>query len=87
MIPNLIPLILPPEVAWMIPFLMTIYYVIFGIFIIIGIFLAILWLLWRKAPLAHRTGLIVTGVLGLLFAGFIPGLLVMIAGIVAPKEL
>jgi hypothetical protein len=84
-LPGLLPLIIPPEFAWMISLLMTVYYFIFGIFIIIGIILAILWLLWRKTPLAHRTGLIATGILGMIFAGFIPGLLVMIAGIIAPK--
>ncbi|MFX1565744.1 MAG: hypothetical protein ACFFCH_07125 [Promethearchaeota archaeon] len=56
--------------------MMTIYYFIF----------AIIWLLWRSNPLAHRTGLIATGILGLRSAGFIPGLLVLIAGIIAPKK-
>lgn len=85
-IPNLLPLIIPPEVAWIMPILMTLYYAIFAIFIIIGIILAIVWLMWRKDPLSHRTGLIVTGILGLLFAGFIPGLLVLIAGAIAPSK-
>ncbi len=79
-VPN--PLLDPPSLItfpgneWRIPFLMTIYYFIF----------AIIWLLWRSNPLAHRTGLIATGILGLRSAGFIPGLLVLIAGIIAPKK-
>jgi hypothetical protein len=85
-LPNLLPFIIPPEVDWIIPILMGVYYFIYAIFIIIGIILAIVWLLWRTTPLAHRTGLIVTGVLGLLFAGFIPGLFILIAGIIAPKQ-
>ncbi|MFW9934959.1 MAG: hypothetical protein ACFFDU_05575 [Candidatus Thorarchaeota archaeon] len=85
-LPNLLPLIIPPEVEWIIPLLMGVYYFIYAIFIVIGIILAIIWLLWRTTPLTHRTGLIVTGILGLLFAGFIPGLLVLIAGIIAPKQ-
>jgi hypothetical protein len=50
----------------------------------IGLIFAILWFSWRKEPSRHKTGLIVSGVLGLLFAGFIPGLLVLIAGAIAP---
>jgi hypothetical protein len=85
-IPNLIYIIVPPEVAFMIPILMTMYQTLFAIFIIIGIILGILWLIWRKDAAAHRTGLIVTGVLGMLFAGGVPGLIILIAGIVAPSE-
>jgi hypothetical protein len=51
---------------------------------LIGIIFAILWFSWRKEPSRHKTGLIVSGVLGLLFAGLIPGLLALIAGAIAP---
>ena len=85
-IPNILPLIIPPEFSWIMPILMSSYYIIFAVFIAIGIILLIIWLFWRKDPLAHRTGLIVTGVIGLLFAGFIPGLIVLIAAIIAPKQ-
>ncbi|MFX1582908.1 MAG: hypothetical protein ACFFCJ_11950 [Promethearchaeota archaeon] len=85
-LPSLLLLIVPPGYEWLFPILMTMYYFIFAIFIIIGIVLAIVWLFWRSNPLAHRTGLIATGILGLVFAGFIPGLFVLIAGAIAPKK-
>jgi hypothetical protein len=85
-IPSLLPLIIPPGYEWLIPIMMPIYYAIFAVFIIIGFILAIIWLLWRSDPIPHRTGLIITGILGLLFAGFIPGIIVLVAGAIAPKE-
>jgi hypothetical protein len=60
------------------------FYVVFSIF---GIIFFILWFQWKNDPTAHKTGLIVTGVLGLFLAfGWLPGLLVLIAGIIAPSE-
>lgn len=85
-IPNLIYLIIPPEVAFMIPILMTVYQALFAIFIIIGLIFGVLWLMWRKDTGSHRTGLIATGILGLLFSGGIPGLIILIAGIIKPSE-
>jgi len=61
----------------------SLFYILITIF---GIIFMFLWFSWRKDPSAHKTGLIVTGVLGLFLAGFIPGLLVLIGGIVAPSE-
>ncbi|MFX1318369.1 MAG: hypothetical protein ACFE9D_08505 [Promethearchaeota archaeon] len=85
-IPRLLPLIIPPGYEWLINILMPIYYGIFAVFIIIGFILAIIWLFWRSDPLPHRTGLIITGILGLLFAGFIPGIIVLVAGAITPTE-
>lgn len=51
-----------------------------------GFIFMILWFSWRSEPCVHKTGLIVTGVLGIIFAGFLPGLLVLIAGMVCPSE-
>ena len=53
---------------------------------IFGIIFMILWFRWRHDPGAHKTGLIVTGIFGLILAGFIPGLLVLIGGVIAPSE-
>lgn len=53
---------------------------------IVGLILAFIWLVWRKAPTEHRTGFIGTGVIGLLFAGFIPGLIVLIGGQAISRE-
>ncbi|MFX1318865.1 MAG: hypothetical protein ACFE9D_10555 [Promethearchaeota archaeon] len=59
------------------------FYILITIFAIIFF---ILWFRWRHDPGAHKTGLIVTGVLGLFLAGFLPALLVLIGGIIAPSE-
>jgi hypothetical protein len=65
-------------------FLMSIaFYLLITIF---GIIFFILWFRWRHDPGAHKTGLIITGILGLLFGGFLPGLLVLIGGAIAPSE-
>jgi uncharacterized membrane protein YuzA (DUF378 family) len=68
----------------MIIFLMTVaFYILITIF---GIIFFILWFRWRHDPSAHKTGLIVTGILGLLFGGVLPGLLILIGGAIAPSE-
>ncbi len=74
------------------PFMMMIlgwfifFSIVFNIVIgIIGIIFAMLWLNWRHSPSEHKTGLIVSGILGLLFGGILPGLLALIGGIIAPE--
>lgn len=52
---------------------------------IVGIIFAMLWLSWRHSPSEHKTGLIVSGILGLLFGGILPGLLALIGGAIAPE--
>jgi hypothetical protein len=75
---------LDPTGLMMMAFLMTaVIYIVFDIF---GIIFFILWFKWRSEPSAHKTALIVTGILGLFLAWFIPALLVLIAGIIAPGE-
>ncbi|MFX1562743.1 MAG: hypothetical protein ACFFDP_05505 [Promethearchaeota archaeon] len=54
--------------------------------IIFCVILAVIWLYWRKDPAMHKTGLILTGVLGLIFVGFLGGLFVLIAALLIPKE-
>ncbi len=46
----------------------------------------ILWFRWRYDPSAHKTGLIVTGIFGLILTGFFPGLLVLIGAAFIPSE-
>jgi hypothetical protein len=53
---------------------------------VLSFVLAILWITWRKEPTEHRTGLIITGIVSLVFTGFIAGLLVLIAGALAEKK-
>jgi hypothetical protein len=62
--------------------IMLIMYLLYAIF---GIIFGILWFLWRGAPSKHRTALIVTGILGIILAGFLPGLLALIGGFMAKK--
>jgi hypothetical protein len=60
-----------------------------GIFLVMavpGLIFMLLWFSWRSHPSAHKTGLIVTGVFGLILAGVLPGLLVLIGGAIAPGE-
>lgn len=53
---------------------------------IIGIIMVILWLRWRKEPARYKTGLLVTGIIALIFTGFVPGLLVLIGRIILPRD-
>jgi hypothetical protein len=49
------------------------------------IIVAIYTLRWRHTPELHKTGLIVIGILGLIFLGQLPGLLALIAGLVVEE--
>ena len=40
---------------------------------------------WRHTPDLHKTGLIVIGILGLIFLGSLPGLLALIAGLIVEE--
>jgi hypothetical protein len=40
---------------------------------VIGILFGSLWYQWRHDPSEHKTGMIVTGILGLLLIGIVPG--------------
>ena len=53
---------------------------------IVAIVFGVLWLQWRHDPIPHKTGMIVTGILGLILTGIIPGILVLVAGAVLPNE-
>lgn len=63
---------------------------IFGIITIplaiVGFIFAVLWLQWRNDPLPNKTGMIVTGVIGIILTGVVPGILALVAGIVIPSE-
>lgn len=51
---------------------------------VVGIIFSILWFNWRHSPGEHKTGLIMSGILGL-FMGVIPGILALIGGAIAPS--
>ena len=59
---------------------------VLGVGVLFSFIFMIVWFAWYKTPSAHKNGLIITGIFGLLFAGFLPGLLALIGGIVAPSE-
>lgn len=60
--------------------------ILLGIFGVIGLVFGFLWLNWRHYPSEHKTGLIVSGVLSLIFSsGYIPGILTIVAGAIAPS--
>jgi hypothetical protein len=46
---------------------------------------AIFTLRWRNSPDLHKTGLIIIGILGLLFLGSLPGILALAAGIIVEE--
>jgi len=46
---------------------------------------AIYTLHWRHTPDLHKTGLIIIGILGLIFLGTLPGLLTLIAGLIVEE--
>jgi hypothetical protein len=50
---------------------------------ILSLIFTILWLMWRGQPSQHRVGLIITGIIGLVLTGFLPGLLALIGGAIA----
>jgi hypothetical protein len=65
---------------WLIPF------AIFGVFGVISLIFGIIWLNWRNFPSSHKTGLIVSGILALIFGiGTVPGILALVAGAIAPS--
>ncbi len=73
---------------WMMGAMAPVVFFTFGFNIIMGIIgfiLCFLWLTWRHYPSEHKTGLIVSGILGLFFGGFLPGLLVLIGGFITPS--
>ena len=53
---------------------------------IISLIFVFLWFSWRSDPGTNKTALIITGILGLIFGGFLPGLLVLIGGAIAGGE-
>ncbi|MFX1300927.1 MAG: zinc ribbon domain-containing protein [Promethearchaeota archaeon] len=51
----------------------------------LSLFFTIFWLMWRSQPSQHRVGLIITGIIGLVLTGFLPGLLALIGGAIAKE--
>lgn len=67
-------------------FLFMIFPAIFLIWGIGCLTLAVYWFKWRHEPSTHKSSLIATGIIGLIFGGTIGGLLALIGGALAPEE-
>ncbi|MHA2428204.1 MAG: hypothetical protein ACXADB_09295, partial [Candidatus Hermodarchaeia archaeon] len=61
--------------------LMMVALVITGVF---GLSLSVLWLRWRHDIPGNKSRLIKTGIIGMIFSGTIPGLLVLIGAAIYP---
>ena len=53
---------------------------------IIGFLLTIIWFNWRHNILGHKKGLIATGIIGMIFTGTVPGLLVLLGAALYPTK-
>ncbi len=53
---------------------------------VLGIALAIIWLRWRHDITGNRQRLITTGIVGMILAGTVPGLLVLIGAAIYPTN-
>jgi hypothetical protein len=85
--PTLSPSEIPPGVT--LAELIFVSQLMLGYFVIgavLSLIFTIVWFMWRAQPSQHRVGLIITGILGLIFTGFLPGLLVLIGGAIAKTE-
>jgi hypothetical protein len=49
-----------------------------NLFGVVGLFLAVAWFAWCTEPRRYRRRFIITGAVGLVFAGFLPGLVMLI---------
>ncbi|MFX1510687.1 MAG: hypothetical protein ACFFBR_10320 [Promethearchaeota archaeon] len=53
---------------------------------VVGILFGGLWYQWRYDPNEHKTGMIVTGILGALLICVVPGFLILVARAILPSE-
>ena len=86
MLSQIPPSLLPPDIT-----LAELIFVSQGLFAytaiaaVLSLFFTIFWLMWRGQPSQHRVGLIITGIIGLILTGFLPGLLALIGGAIAKE--
>ncbi|MFX1565617.1 MAG: hypothetical protein ACFFCH_06465 [Promethearchaeota archaeon] len=78
-----IPLMIDPMIMTIMGVFLVLF-LIYPIMGVIGLIFSVLWINWRQFPGEHKTGLIVSGIIALITIGFIPGLLALIAGAIAP---
>lgn len=58
---------------------------LFGLWGFFGLIVSILWFNWRHNPSEHKTGLIASGILSMIFLGGVSGILALIAGAITPS--
>ena len=82
----LFPVLFDP-LFWMLFGLLTTLLLCFVIFIgIIGFILTGIWFRWKHDIPGHKKGLITTGIIGIIFTGTVPGLLVLLGAAIYPTK-
>lgn len=81
----LAPLLSDPMFQTLLGMMIPIMQILYVVESIIGAIMAILWFRWRTEPAKNKTGLLITGIFGLIFTGVIPGLLVIIGRMMVPS--
>ena len=76
-----LPLLMIPIIGMMLMMYAAIY-LVFGIF---GLIIFFLWWRWRHDIPGNKTNLLITSILGLILAGGLPGLLVLIGVLIYPS--
>lgn len=76
-----LPLLMIPVFGMMLMMYAAIY-LVFGIF---GLIIFFLWWRWRHDIPGNKTNLLITSILGLILAGGLPGLLVLIGVLIYPS--
>ena len=67
------------DYAWVIP-------IVVWIFAILQIIYLFIIYMWRNDPMAHRTGFTIVGILNLLMGFSIPGLLILLPGLLMEEQ-
>ena len=75
----------PTILAWITDYPLVIPIVILGLAGLQVVYLAIIYM-WRKDPLAHRTGLTIVGILNLIGGWSLPGLLILLPGLLLEDQ-
>ncbi len=87
-LPSIPPSMLPPGSPPLAEFIAAMAGIaaLFVVMTAFALIFSILWFIWRGSPSQHKAGLIISGILALIFSGIIPGILVVVAGAIAPSS-
>lgn len=78
---TLLPVLMIPIIGMM----LMMYAAIYLVFGILGLIIFFLWWRWRHDIPGNKTNLLITSILGLILAGGLPGLLVLIGVLIYPS--